>query len=224
MLINSMIGEMSGSMGGITASHNAGGSYFRKRVIPVNAQTPKQTAVREAFSFLSKAFGTLLSAAQQLAWKTFSTSHPMPNRLGFAKVLSGIAMYKKLNGILTQAGFDVITDPPVDLDVSSSVSMEITAAVAAGNAIELTYAPVLGATEALYVSGVVNISPGINNANSLRKFVGVSGLAEASPFTMTLPAEFGNLTEGKKISLKVRRVSSTKGALSPGVVVEAISA
>ncbi|KKM06452.1 hypothetical protein LCGC14_1743870, partial [marine sediment metagenome] len=41
-----LITQGSGSIGGLTASHNRGGMYFRARTIPTNPATSFQTVVR----------------------------------------------------------------------------------------------------------------------------------------------------------------------------------
>ena len=42
--------DASGSLSGVTYSHNRGGAYTRNRSIPVNPNTVQQQAVRNAFS------------------------------------------------------------------------------------------------------------------------------------------------------------------------------
>ena len=44
-----IVASLSGSLGGITASHNRFGAYLRERVIPVNPGTQPQVIVRNAF-------------------------------------------------------------------------------------------------------------------------------------------------------------------------------
>jgi len=222
MKILSALGELSGSFGDITAARNKGGQYFRFRANPTNPQTAKQTLVRERLSQLSKNWSAVLSLAQRTSWKVFADTYSVIDTLGQSRNLTGIAMYNKLNGILLNASQALIADPPIDLEVSSSLTMAITAAVGGTNTVDFTYTPDPGADEVLYISGVVNISAGINNVKNLRRFMGISGLAEASPYTFTLPAEYGNLVTGQKVSFLVQRLDTTKGALSPGVVVEAI--
>ncbi len=223
MKIITTLGTYSGKLGNLVFAFNKGGAYVRAKGGKTNPQTPKQTIVRERLSQLSKAWSAVLTVAQRFAWKLFADTYSVIDALGQAKNLTGIAMYNKINGILLAGGFSIIQDPPVDLDVSSSLTMAITAAVGGTSDIVLTYSPVLTADEVLYISGVVNISPGITNVKNKRRFLGVSGLAEVSPFTFSLPAEIGNLVVDQKSSLLIQRLDSTKGALSPGVVVEAIN-
>lgn len=222
MKILSALGELSGSFGDITAARNKGGQYFRFRARPTNPQTAKQTLVRERLSQLSKNWSGLLTAPQRAAWKVFADTYSVVDTLGESRNLNGIQMYNRINGALLNAGQAILADPPEDLEVSSSLTMAITAAVGGTNVVDLTYTEDPSADEVLYISGVVNISPGINNVKSLRRFMGISGAAEASPYSFTLPAEYGNLVTGQKVSLLIRRMDTTKGALSPGVVAEAI--
>ena len=46
----------SGKLGGIVASHNRGGQYFRHHSIPVQSRTPAQRLVRYALAAFSAAF------------------------------------------------------------------------------------------------------------------------------------------------------------------------
>lgn len=223
MKIVGTLGTYSGKLAGLIFSHNKGGAYVKQFKIPTNPQTPAQTAVRERLSQLSKNWGAVLTEAQRLSWKLFADTFPIVNTLGAAQNVTGIAMYNKVNGILLNAEEGIINDPPVDLEVSSSLTMDITAAVGATAVIDLTYTPVLSATEKLYISGVINVSPGINNVKALRRHMGLSALAEASPYSFPIPAVLGNLVTGKKTSLLVQRIDTVKGSLSPGVVVEAIA-
>ena len=222
MKLLSVLGELSGSMGDITAARNKGGMYLRFRARPTNPQTPKQTAVRERLGGLSKRWSQFLTEAQRIAWKLLADTYSVVDVLGESRNLTGIAMFNKLNGVLLNAGESVVYDPPIGMDVSSTEALEITTAVGAATDCVLTFSPVLGATEVLYINGVVNISPAINNVKKLRRFFGVSAASALSPLTFDIPTEFGALVSGAKMSLMVNRLETTSGALSPGVVVEKI--
>jgi hypothetical protein len=66
---SSLVDELSGSMGGRTASVARGGiGYFRSRVIPRNPNTLLQSAVRAALSSASVYWNTILSEADREAW------------------------------------------------------------------------------------------------------------------------------------------------------------
>jgi len=53
----------SGKLGGIVASHNRGGTYFRHHAVPVQPRTPAQTLVRNQLQGFSSAFKSLTPGA-----------------------------------------------------------------------------------------------------------------------------------------------------------------
>lgn len=90
------IGQLSGSEGSNTASHNRYGSYFRNRTIPVNPRTPSQTLVRDALTSFSQNWKNL-SASAQSAWAQIADLVPIQNRQGQTITLSGQAFYVRFN-------------------------------------------------------------------------------------------------------------------------------
>jgi len=104
--------KLSGSLGGITASHNSGGSYFRQRATPVNPGTTQQQAVRNAMSQLASAWVTVLNASQRNAWETYSANVPLIDSLGQQITVGGLAMYQRSNVPRLQAGLSRIDSAP----------------------------------------------------------------------------------------------------------------
>lgn len=77
-LINGGIfGEMRGSIGGVTFTKNAGGEVVRRRVIPVNRNTPAQQVIRQIFTASSQIWSNL-DAAKKDSWE----SPPLGNYTG----------------------------------------------------------------------------------------------------------------------------------------------
>ena len=64
--------DMSGSLAGVTASHNRYGGYFRNRAIPVNAQTEFQQAARAEFGTLAARWQSVLTPEQRSTWETYA--------------------------------------------------------------------------------------------------------------------------------------------------------
>ena len=58
-ILSALATAVSGSIGGITGSHNRGGMYLRSRVIPVNPQTVDQLAARNRLATQSSGWGAL---------------------------------------------------------------------------------------------------------------------------------------------------------------------
>lgn len=89
--------ELSGSMGGITASHNAGGAYFRNRVIPTNPGTSFQTAIRSFVGQLTSLWLNTLTSAERAAWDLYAGNVPLLDALGEPINVSGLNMYVRSN-------------------------------------------------------------------------------------------------------------------------------
>lgn len=113
VLIKSTIfSNMSGSLAGSTAARNRGGLYLRNRSTPLNPQTAKQLAIRNAVSSLVSAWKNTLTAAQRAAWATYADQTPVINRLGDSRNLTGINWYTACNVPRIQAGLARVDDGP----------------------------------------------------------------------------------------------------------------
>lgn len=107
-----IISRGSGSIGGLTASHNKGGNYFRARVTPVDPGTVFQTAVRLAAATLVNAWNNILTQIQRTAWDVYALNTPLLNPFGAAKTVTGLNMYVRGNVPRIQAGLIRIDAAP----------------------------------------------------------------------------------------------------------------
>jgi hypothetical protein len=96
--------QASGSIGGVTYSHNRGGLYTRGRSIPVNPNSNEQQTVRAAFGSLAQRWNNIVTQAQRDAWENYAALTPVTNRLGDELILSGQQMYIRCNTVRVQAG------------------------------------------------------------------------------------------------------------------------
>lgn len=87
--LSQIMTSSSGSVNGLTASHNKGGSYFRARVVPVDPQTARQVAVRNALTQLVAAWTNTLTLTQRNAWNLYALNVPVIDVLGQTISLSG---------------------------------------------------------------------------------------------------------------------------------------
>jgi hypothetical protein len=74
--VGTIAAELSGSLGGIVASRNRGGGYFRQRVTPVNPNTPRQSIIRTITQELSDRWANVLTQAQRNAWDNWVEMTP----------------------------------------------------------------------------------------------------------------------------------------------------
>lgn len=93
----------SGSVGGVTYSHNRSGMYRRARAIPVNPNTPNQVQVRSALTSLVTAWTETLTDAERAAWDLYGQNVPVINPLGASITLSGQNWYIGANAPRLQA-------------------------------------------------------------------------------------------------------------------------
>lgn len=131
-----LIPPTSGSVQGVTYSHNRGGAYTRKRATPVvGTRTTRQGVVKGNMTVASQAW-QLLSVGDQNAWISYANGHPVINRLGSSIKLTGSQYFIKCAAALLNAGEPLPTLPPVsttiqpvvlsDFEVNDSPSMSLT--------------------------------------------------------------------------------------------------
>jgi hypothetical protein len=101
----------SGSVGGMTYSHNRSGMYMRARRVPTNPNTGFQQAVRSNLSNASQAF-RLLDAGEQASWATYAAGTPRVNRLGDTITLTAQQMYVAVNSLAALLGLAPMTNAP----------------------------------------------------------------------------------------------------------------
>lgn len=87
-------GQLSGSVGGVVASHNAGGAYLRNRSVPTNPNSLRQQLVRSSVTTAAGLWQGL-TLAQRSAWTAYAVGTPVTNRLGESITLSGWNMFAR---------------------------------------------------------------------------------------------------------------------------------
>ena len=120
--------NLSGAMGATVASHNRGGSYFRRRSKPTISTTSFAEEAKERFSEVSAGW-SLLSAASREAWTLWAANNPITDRIGQKITLDGHSAFTKCNVMQTWAGGDAINLPPVDPPPVPLQTMSINGAV-----------------------------------------------------------------------------------------------
>lgn len=148
---------VSGSIGGVTYSHNRGGMYRRARAVPVNVQSPQQTIVRSALTTLVDRWTETLTPAQRASWDLYADNVTVTNPLGDQIKISGQnwfiaantpriqAVNAFWNGLdpsnnlpLAVSDFPVIDAAPTIFDRGEVGAVEI-ATSSVGDTIDLTF-------------------------------------------------------------------------------------
>lgn len=120
-----IISAASGSFGGLTASRNKGGQYFRSRVIPVDPGTAGQVAVRTIMADLSNAWVTTLTALQRESWDIYALNVPLVNPLGESRTVTGLNQFIRSNTPRLQVGLPQVDDAPVIFTLGGFTAVSI---------------------------------------------------------------------------------------------------
>lgn len=140
MLFIPTIGSaLSGKLGGIVASHNAGGSYFRLFVIPTNPNTVFQIAVRALMAQLTAIWSTNLTQAQRDSWDLYADNVKIVNRIGLKVNISGEAMYVRCNIPRLQGGGARVDDGPADFNLGAMSRASVSNATVAGQSMDVAF-------------------------------------------------------------------------------------
>lgn len=209
---SALVTQASGSLKGMTASHNRGGSYLRGRAIPTNPSTAKQSVVRGALRTLVNAWTSVLTALQRSQWKTYADNTPKTDTLGDSLLMTGQQAYIRGNAARIQASLPTIPTGPTTYDFGSFTPPTLTLTASSTTA-SLVYqggaAPDTWATEGTSSQMLLYTSPPQNGSKNFYKgpfqFAGkINGTA--SPATITLPIAAG--IAGTKTFFKVTVVRS----------------
>ena len=111
LFTSQVIASASGSAGGLTASRNRFGMYFRARAVPVNPNTTFQQSVRALLATFATRWGTI-TVTQRDAWDVYATNTTVVNKLGQSVTLTGFMQYVRSNTARVQAGLTVVDDAP----------------------------------------------------------------------------------------------------------------
>lgn len=227
-ILSALATAVSGSIGGITGSHNRGGMYLRSRTIPINPQTVDQLAARNRLASQSSAWGAL-TEAQRLSWNDFAAQNPVADKLRQSQILTGQQTFVKINVRLEQATDTLLTVAPIGTAPASFTSVAATFDIGAGTT-ELTFAPDPAGTDIrLWLTAAVTNSAGIEFVKNLTRVITISAkdLASGFDYLTVLEAKFGTLQVGQKVSLFPRAFDSTTGLISgmqrvDGIVVSSV--
>lgn len=106
-------GMASGKVGSQVAARNKSGSYIRRNAKPVNPRSATQTLRRYSFVYVQRQFLSL-TPTELNEWVQFAASYTVQNRLGLAVNNQAQNWYISLNTRLYDAGYTLITAPPIN--------------------------------------------------------------------------------------------------------------
>jgi len=166
---SALVTDLSGSIGGMTASRNRGGGYFRSRVNVLQPQTCRQNTIRAIFGELASTFAGLTSterAAWDAAAEAYSPavqdfcgeSHPTGQNL-----FIGQNTLRKQLDALGSTSLGVLTVPPTNL-IQEPPVVTITPPTLTGDQFTVTLDFVEAIPDGINIATYVGIpqNPGVN--------------------------------------------------------------
>lgn len=106
-----LAGQFSGSMAGITASHNRGGYYIRNRSSPVNPDSAAQLRARTVFATAVAAWSSL-TPVQRALWRDAAAHQPWTDSFGESIILTGQQWFTGVQSAMATAGLVAEDVPP----------------------------------------------------------------------------------------------------------------
>lgn len=211
-----VVTDARGKAGGMVYSKNRSGAYLRTKVTPVNPNTQRQATVRNNLTQNSKAWSNILSDGQRASYQALADNNPVTNIFGDTQILTGIALFGKINNVMRNLELPTLNDPPANLDVTGLASMLATASLAT-QAIDIAFTDTpLPAGHRLYIFATGNIAGGVNFFKPRLRYIGSSAAAEISPFDAgsLWVAKFGALALGAHFGIAIAVVNEVNGAIT----------
>ncbi len=211
MKILAILATMRGSVGAITASHNRGGDYFRRRNSPTNPNSTRQQTMRTLLGSLAGLWTTILTPAQREAWNVWAGQQSRTDSLGNSINLTGLNGYMLTNTHLVDAGDTRIDDPPVT--VAPTGLLTLSADISAATTADFTFTTDPSAANHKLVAFMSLPQSGSAEPNFAQtRIVGYSAAAQASPWAATLPF---SVQVGQKVVFFVGIMDDETGLFSP---------
>jgi hypothetical protein len=214
---SALVTQGSGSVGGLTLSHNKGGMYFRSRALPTNPGTVYQTAVRAIMAQLTALWANTLTSAQRAAWSDYALNTPIINKLGEAKPIPGLAMYVRCNVPRIQAGLTRVDDGPTTFGLPDLTPPGITSITAATGVMVVTFEPTdawaAAADGGLLILTSRGQGPGINYFKGPYRYAGkIEGATTPPTSPQNINVAF-TVAAGQQVFVQMR-VTTADGRLS----------
>jgi len=215
IMLGSLAGAVSGSVGNTTYSHNRYGAYIRERIIPTKRITHWTAQAKAQLIAASKAYGALQEADRK-AWETWAAGGPVVDRLGAKQILDPHAAYVSVNARILRMGGAMIdvpsASPPPSLPAITGVTYDL-----GTPGCKITWTGgALGASEHLWIALGVTAKAGLRYWENLLKLVTVSGAAATSPADIEgdMIDRFGSLAVGQVVVGRLYVADDESGLLS----------
>lgn len=217
--------QASGSVGGLTFSHGAGGLVLRGRAIPVNTRSTLQSCVRAAVGSMAVLWQNL-TVDQRNAWNAYADAVPLVNSMGDPIYVSGLNMFIRANVVRAtkHATSSIVKDGPTVLSLAatpilSSLTLVVSAAgvLTVGLTLYQSDAPVVAdVNNFLFLFATGPKSPGRDYIGGPYHYgnsdVEANAAGQPQNFSKVVPGYYSP-DGGQKVGLQVR-ASKSDGRLS----------
>lgn len=223
---SAIISRGSGSIGGLTASHNKGGNYFRARTTPTDPGSPFQTTNRVNMGILVNLWEDTLTQAERDDWAVYATNTPLLDQFGEPRTVTALNMYCRVNIPNLQVGLPRRDIAPSAFNTGAFTPAVFAASEAGGLSIAFTdtddWANEDDSALLVYAGRPQNV--GINFFKGPYRFAGKADGDAITPPTspLAIAAPPFPFIEGQKIFAQIRVVRAD-GRLSVKQRVEFIA-
>ncbi len=214
----SVITDARGSIEGITLTKGRFGAVAKARANPTRKLTALNTNYQAGLATVTKRWGSALTQAQRDGWKALAAANPITDVYGNLHALTGLQMFTRVNQVRRAVGLSILDASPADQTATALVTIAVAVTTAPLVSIAFTATP-LSVGHRLYIFATQPLSPGRDSVESELRFIGVSGLAVASPFNATTlyTTRFGNPISGRASSFHVFTERDDRGVVMAGL-------
>lgn len=218
-----LAGQVSGSIAGITGSHNRGGYYLRNRTVPTNGATPARASQRAAFGAALATWGQLPANARE-QWKTAAQNQPWTDSFGENITLTGQQWYVGVNSLrlrINEEGFAtpspvLVSSPPTPgtrptPQMPNSITWEQEDDDTAAEPVLVFPSAQLGTNDLLVVYASGPVGPGVDSPPNAMQMVGT---ASGTTPTLTVTNNARLYTIGNRIGVWVQIIRGFTGGLT----------
>lgn len=111
----SIVGAVSGDVGGVSFANPSGSSVLRKKRRRTAAPSPTKARNQAYFQLYVKEWQAM-SDAQRTTWRAFAANITRPNRLGVQRSISGFQEFMRVNLSIFPDTFNPILEPPIGVN------------------------------------------------------------------------------------------------------------
>jgi len=223
---STLVAVGSGSIGGTTFSHNAGGAYIRNRTTPTDPSTNAQQSIRGIVASLVNLWVDTLTAIQRAAWDTYAGNVPLNDVFGDPRFRTGLNHYVRSNVPRMQVGKGRIDAAPTVFDLGEYTNPGLTI-TSATNKFNITFGDtddwVSEDDSCMLLWGSQPKNPSINFFKgpwkAMNPISGNSITPETSPYEVGVPYPY---VTGQKGFMRAR-VSRADGRLSPPFLIGVVA-